>query len=278
MFPTAKYRLVKEKLIKSGLYGEKDFISPEPATGEELLKVHTREYISKIKDGTLSYADEIKLELPYSKELARSNFLCAGGTMSACRLALEQDFCVHLGGGFHHAYPDHGEGFCVFNDAALGAAAMNEKGMKVLIIDCDLHQGNGTAVVFKDNSEVFTFSIHQENNYPLYKEKSDMDIGLADGTFGADYNLTLEKALREIEKRFSPDFVVYIAGADPYEKDQLGGLNLSISDLEDRDRIIKDFALRHKIPASVVFAGGYALLLDDTAEIHFNTARIFSCS
>ncbi len=278
VFPTAKYRLVKEKLVNSGLYGEKDFVDPQPASLEDLLKVHTREYIGKIKDGTLSHTDEIRLELPYSEELARASLLCAGGTLKACTLALEQDFCAHLGGGFHHAYPDHGEGFCVFNDAALGAAAMNEKGMKVLIVDCDLHQGNGTAVVFKDNSDVFTFSIHQENNYPLYKEKSDMDIGLPDGTSGSEYNLSLERSIREIEKRFSPDFIVYIAGADPYEKDQLGGFNLSIEDLKERDRIVKDFAGRRKVPVSVVFAGGYALRLDETAEIHFNTVKVFSCS
>ncbi|MGM0568301.1 MAG: histone deacetylase family protein [Elusimicrobiota bacterium] len=277
VFPTFKYRLVKERLVEAGLYSEDDFIEPSPARISQLVKVHDSKYVDKISNGTLSPADELRLELPFSKPLADASFLCAGGSLLASEIALKQKFCVHIGGGFHHAYPDHGEGFCVFNDVALGAHEISRGNMKVLIVDCDLHQGNGTAVFFKNNSDVFTFSMHQENNYPIYKEKSDMDVALEDGIEGNKYNKILEKSLAEIEKKFSADFIFYVAGADPYRGDQLGGLDLSIEDLKKRDELVKSFSRRHDIPAVAVFAGGYAPEIEDIVDIHFNTAEVFTC-
>ncbi len=276
VFPTVKYRMVKEKLVNCRYYSEKDFICPAPATVKQVSRVHHLDYVQKIKEGTLSYTDEIKLEIPYSRDLARSSFICARGTVESCRQALKQGFCIHIGGGFHHSFPDHGEGFCVFNDVALGAVFIREKGKKVFIADCDLHQGNGTAAVFKNDPRVFTFSIHQENIYPVYKEKSDMDIGLEDQVCGKKYNALLKDGLEKVKSNFKPDFMIYVAGADPYRGDQLGKLNLSIEDLKERDCIIKKFALSCGIPCAVVFAGGYSCLLEDTVNIHFNTSIIFS--
>ncbi|MBN2406857.1 MAG: histone deacetylase [Elusimicrobia bacterium] len=271
VFPTSKYRLVKEYLTGKGYIGEDSFTEPQPASIEDLLQVHKREYVGDIKDGTLSITDQIRLELPYSESLARASFLCCGGTVLACSLALEYGAGIHLGGGFHHAYPDHGEGFCVFNDVALGALEMLRRGRRVLIIDCDLHQGNGTAVCLRSVENVYTFSIHQENNYPFYKERSDRDIGLKDGTDGKEYNGLLEDNISEIKKAFNPDLIIYVAGADVYRDDQLGGLSLGIGDLIDRDRIIYRESVADSIPAAVVLAGGYARKLEDTVQIHANT-------
>ncbi len=275
VFPTSKYRLIKEDLIKNHSFREENFIEPRFAAPSEILEVHTEKYVNDIKNGTLSYADEIKLELPYSEELSRASFLCCGGTIMACETALKDGVCVHLGGGFHHAYPDHGEGFCVFNDVAAGAAEMIKKGKKILVIDCDLHQGNGTAYIFKDNRDVFTFSMHQQNNYPFYKEKSDLDVPLDDGMSGKNYNKLLLNSLVNIKEKFLFDFVIYVAGSDTYIEDQLGGLALTKEDLKDRDNIIKSEICDNNIPVAIVLAGGYARAIEDTVYIHSNTAVTF---
>jgi acetoin utilization deacetylase AcuC-like enzyme len=222
VFPTEKYRLIKEFLIENYGLKEKNFIHPGMVASRQVMQTHTEEYVMAIENGTLNLADQLRLELPYSAQLARASFLCCSGTVKACEIALEKGVGIHLGGGFHHAYPDHGEGFCVFNDVALGAVEMVKKGKKVLVVDCDLHQGNGTAFTFRNNPEVFTFSMHQQNNYPLYKEKSDLDIPLADGTGGDEYNGILKDNLNRIKNTFHPDFVIYVAGSDTYVNDQLG--------------------------------------------------------
>jgi acetoin utilization deacetylase AcuC-like enzyme len=272
VFPTSKYRRIKEFLVNTYNLNEENFITPRPASPEEIMLVHTEKYVNDIKTGTLSYADEIQLELPYSKELAEAAFLCAGGTIMACENALAAGIGVHLGGGFHHAYPDHGEGFCVFNDIAIAAISTQKK---VIIIDCDLHQGNGTARALKDNADVFTFSIHQQNNYPIYKEKSDLDIPLEDGCPGEKYNKLLRKSLGDILKSFKPDLAIYVAGSDTFIDDQLGGLSLNIEDLENRDRIVKEYTLDKQLPTVVVLAGGYANNIEDTVLIHSNTIKEF---
>jgi len=275
VFPTSKYRLIKENLINKYNLPQKNFKEPSEASPGEVMKVHTEKYVMDIKNGSLSLSDELRLELPYSKELAEAAFLCCGGTVSSCNIAEDNGVGFHLGGGFHHAYPDHGEGFCVFNDVALGAKHINLKGKKVLVIDCDLHQGNGTAFIFKTNPDVFTFSIHQYNNYPVFKEKSDLDVELEDGATGRVYNELLEKSLKDIMAGFKPDFAVYVAGSDPYKNDKLGGLGLSISELAERDEIVKSATLNKNIPVAVTLAGGYAIDISDTVEIHSNTAAVF---
>lgn len=275
IFPTSKYRRIKEFLINTYNLKEADFILPHSATVEELTLIHAEKYVNDIKKGTLSYSDEIRLELPYSKELGEAAFLCVGGTIMACENALEDGVSIHLGGGFHHAYPDHGEGFCVFNDIAVGAANVQKKGKKVLVVDCDLHQGNGTAYAFKDNPYVFTFSIHQQNSYPIYKEKSDFDISMEDGCPGEKYSNLLQKSLEDILKSFEPDLAIYVAGSDTFIDDQLGGFALTIEDLENRDKIVKSYTLGKGIPTVIVLAGGYASRIEDTVLIHSNTVKEF---
>lgn len=273
VFPTSKYRLIKESLIDKKNLKEDDFIDPGMPDLSFLKQVHTDKYVNDIKNGTLSIADEIRLELPYSKKLAEASFICSNGTMKAGYEALKTGVGIHLGGGFHHSYPDHGEGFCVFNDIAVCAVQMLKKIDKILIVDCDLHQGNGTAFIFKDNKNVFTFSIHQENNYPFHKEKSDLDVGVKDNINGREYNNLLSDGIRNMKKIFQPDLYIYVAGSDTYMDDQLGGLMLTKDDLRERDELVKDEL--NDIPAVVVLAGGYAKQLQDTVEIHSDTIIIF---
>lgn len=273
VFPTSKYRLIKESLIDKKNLKEDDFIDPGMPDLSFLKQVHTDKYVNDIKNGTLSIADEIRLELPYSKKLAEASFICSNGTMKAGYEALKTGVGIHLGGGFHHSYPDHGEGFCVFNDIAVCTVQMLKKIDKILIVDCDLHQGNGTAFIFKDNKNVFTFSIHQENNYPFHKEKSDLDVGVKDNINGREYNNLLSDGIRNMKKIFQPDLYIYVAGSDTYMDDQLGGLMLTKDDLRERDELVKDEL--NDIPAVVVLAGGYAKQLQDTVEIHSDTIIIF---
>lgn len=261
VFPTIKYDGVYRRLEHKEL-----IIEPRPATDSEVALVHTREYIHKLKTGTLSTDEIYRLELPYSKELVDASWLCAGGTIMTCRIALEEGCAVHLGGGFHHAFPDHGEGFCVLNDIAIGVKVV---GKRTLVVDCDLHHGNGTAHIFRNDKNVFTFSIHQENNYPVPKPPSSLDIGLEDGAGDSEYMMHLRTQIPQIIKVFKPELIVYVAGADPYEFDQLGGLKLTMEGLKERDRFI--FGLG--IPTAAVLAGGYALNVEDTVQIHYNMVK-----
>lgn len=215
------------------------------------------------------------MEMPYSKELVIASRICAGGTILAARLALEEGVCVHLGGGFHHAFSDHGEGFCVLNDVACAAkfCLLRKNVKKIMIVDCDLHQGNGNADIFKDCQQVFTFSIHQQNNYPAIKPPSDLDIGLADGAGDDEYLDALEKKLPKIVKDFKPQLIFYIAGADPYLNDQLGGLKLTLQGLAKRDEFIAQLVKENGASFVVVFGGGYAQDINDTVNIHYNTVK-----
>jgi acetoin utilization deacetylase AcuC-like enzyme len=271
VFPTSKFRLIREHLLKNNGLTIDDFIEPSPATEEDLCLVHTLDYVTKIKNGTLTPQEELMLELPYSKALAEASFICVNGTIIASEIALRCGLGIHLGGGFHHAFSDHGEGFCVFNDVAVAAKKLLQKDRKVLIIDCDLHQGNGTAAIFAKEKKVFTFSIHQLNNYPFIKPRNDLDINLEDGVGDKEYLKCLNNTLPNIFNTFKPDFVFYLAGSDPYEKDQLGGLKLTIEGFKKRDELIFNLCLNHRKPACVVLAGGYALNLEDTITIHCNS-------
>ncbi|UCH12953.1 MAG: histone deacetylase [Candidatus Omnitrophota bacterium] len=272
VFPTTKYQLLYQRLIKEGLFKRSDFIYPPPATNEEILLAHTKNYLEKLKKGTLSLDDLFRLELPYSKELIEASLICVKGTILACQHALEDGICVHIGGGFHHAFADHGEGFCIFNDIAVGIRNLqkNDEVEKIAIIDCDLHQGNGTADIFSNDKNVFTFSIHQENNYPAIKPPSDIDMGLSDGCRDKEYLGHLEENVTKIVADFKPELIVYVAGADPYEKDQLGGLLISMEGLKQRDKIVFGNAKKHNIPVAAVLAGGYAVNIEDTVQIHYN--------
>lgn len=276
-FVTAKYRLAKEKLIKEKICSEKDFIIPENPTDEDILLVHTPKYLEKIKSLKLSFNEILQLEIPLSKEIADASVLCCGGTISTCMAAVETGVGIHLGGGFHHAFPDHGEGFCVFNDLAVGIRKIQQlnKVKKALVIDCDLHQGNGTAYIFKTDKNVFTFSIHQGDIYPYPKQKSSVDIELPPSTADEEYLSLLQKTIPAIIDKHKPDIIVYQAGADPYRDDQLGQLKLTIDGLKKRDEFIFKQGRKHSIPLVVTLGGGYAVNTQDTVNIHANTVKVF---
>jgi acetoin utilization deacetylase AcuC-like enzyme len=276
VFPSVKYKMTRDKLIHDGTARLEDFIEPEPASDDDVALVHRREYIHKLKTATLSYAELLRLEIPYSPELIQAVWLSAGGSILAGRLALEDGVAVNLGGGFHHACPDHGEGFCVLHDVAIAIRRLQKNGAirTAMTVDCDVHQGNGTAEIFDGDRSVFTFSIHQEHNYPHPKPPSSLDINLEDGTGDEAYLAALERGLDHSFAALKPDLVFYLAGADPYHQDQLGGLKLSLQGLEHRDRMVFEKARAHNVPVAVTFAGGYARHVADTVRIHANTARI----
>lgn len=275
VFPSAKYKLTKEKLLREGIAKPEEFVEPGPASDEDVALVHHRDYIHKLKTGTLSYVEILQLEIPYSPELVRAVWLCAGGSILTGRLALEHSVAVNLGGGFHHAFPDHGEGFCVLHDVAIAIRRLQKERaiQRALTVDCDVHHGNGTAAIFAGDPSVFTFSMHQENNYPHPKPPSTLDINLADGVEDEEYLAILEESLDKILAKFHPDLLFYLAGADPYREDQLGGLKLTLEGLKRRDRTVFEKAAKKKVPVAVTFAGGYARRLEDTIQIHTNTAR-----
>ncbi len=275
VFPTQKYRLVRERLLQEGLARPQDFEEPEPITLEDLQIVHTPEYLEDLRN--LRWTPRTMYsELPLTREIVEGFVLMAGGTWKATLLALEHGFGYHIGGGFHHAYPDHAEGFCYVNDLAyaIRRAQRERRIQTALVVDCDVHQGNGTAAIFRNDSSVFTFSIHQEDLYPWPKEQSDWDIGLPAGTTDERYLKELRAALEEIYRQFTPDLVLYQAGADPYERDQLANLHLTKEGLRERDRLVLSMARQRGIPVVITLGGGYAYQVEDTVEIHVNTARV----
>jgi acetoin utilization deacetylase AcuC-like enzyme len=276
VFPAVKYRLIRDKLVREGIARPDDLVEPPAASDEDVALVHHRDYIRKLQTGKLSYVEILRLEIPYSPELIRAVWLCAGGSILAGRLALQDGVGVNIGGGFHHAYPDHGEGFCVLNDIAIAIRSLQkDKAIeRAMAVDCDVHQGNGTAAVFAGDHTVFTFSIHQENNYPYPKPPSDLDINLEDGVGDEEYLARLDEGLEKSLADFKPDLMVYVAGADPYREDQLGGLRLTLGGLEKRDRLVYEKARARKMPVAVTLAGGYARKVEDTVLIHANTVRI----
>jgi acetoin utilization deacetylase AcuC-like enzyme len=273
VFPIEKYKLVHDAIIAEGIASEDTFVEPLALPLEKFRLVHTIEYIDDLTQLRPSHRTAFS-EVPFTRRLIDSLFLCVGGTYVSALSAFVNGICLHIGGGFHHAFPDHAEGFCYLNDVAIAVRMVLEEGRarKIAIIDCDLHQGNGTARIFADDAEVFTFSIHQENNYPL-KEKSDLDIGLDDGAGDEEYLSHLQRAIPDILNRFKPDLGFYLAGADPYEGDQLGGLSLSIEGLKSRDDYVMRSFRERAVPLAAVLAGGYAFDTDDTVEIHLNTCR-----
>jgi len=276
VFPSIKYRLIKEKLLRDGIAAPQDFVEAPAASDDDVALVHHREYIRKLQAGKLSYLEIMRLEIPYSPELVRAVWLSAGGSILAGRLALKDGVAVNVGGGFHHAYPDHGEGFCVLNDIAIGIRKLQKEGSieRAMTVDCDVHQGNGTAAIFGGDHTVFTLSIHQEHNYPYPKPPSSLDINLGDGVEDAEYLDELRKGLDAALGEFQPDLIAYVAGADPYENDQLGGMKISLAGLERRDRLVFEKASAKNIPVFVCLAGGYARRVEDTVQIHTNTMRI----
>jgi acetoin utilization deacetylase AcuC-like enzyme len=276
VFPSIKYRLIKERLLQDGVAQPEDLVEPPAASDDDVALVHDRDYIRKLRTGKLSYLEIMRLEIPYSPELIRAVWLSAGGSILAGRLALEDGAAVNLGGGFHHAYPDHGEGFCVLNDIAIAIRRLQKDQAieRAMTVDVDVHQGNGTAAIFGGDPSVFTLSIHQANNYPHPKPPSSLDINLPDGVDDDGYLAALGEGLDKSLADFQPELLVYVAGADPYREDQLGGLRLTVEGLEKRDRLVFEKARAKKIPVAVTLAGGYARRVEDTVTIHANTVRV----
>ncbi|HEX9653886.1 MAG TPA: histone deacetylase, partial [bacterium] len=271
VFPVVKYRQVYEKLVRDLKLDVSDFLAPQPAQPEELLLVHTPPYLRDLETCSWTHRTASS-ELPMSREIIAMFTLAAGGTILAARTAVARGWAVHLNGGFHHAFSDKAEGFCYLNDLAVAARVMQKEALakKIAIIDCDLHQGNGTAVIFQGDDSIFTFSIHQRDLYPV-KEESDLDIHLPVGVSDGEYMSHLEYAIPKILNEFRPDLVLYQAGADPYESDQLGSLRLTIDGLQRRDEYVFGECKKRGVPVAVTLGGGYAYHTEDTVQIHFNT-------
>jgi len=275
VFPSQKFRLIRDRLLAEGFAEPDDFVQPEPATDDDLLLVHQRGWITRLKQGTLDYMELMKLEIPYSRQMVEAFWLAAGGTTLAARLALRDGIGFNIGGGFHHAFAGHGEGFCAINDVAVAIRKLQQERLieRAMVVDCDVHDGNGTAAIFAGDPSVFTLSIHQYNNYPSIKPPSNLDIDLPDGVGDEDYLDRLGAALRRGCREFQPRLVLYVAGADPYREDQLGGLALSIEGLQSRDRLVFALAREAGAATAVTLAGGYAVKLEDTVTIHCNAAK-----
>jgi acetoin utilization deacetylase AcuC-like enzyme len=305
VFPTRKYELVHSRLLDTGVITPADIIEPVPVSWDDLSLVHTAEYLEKMRDGSLSSQDVAQLELPWSQEMVDGFRLMVGGTVQAARMAcgLDErspqksqstpitpstpstpsrefsansaisavDVVAHIGGGLHHAFPNHGEGFCPFNDVAVAVRVLQREGIeRVAIVDADVHHGNGTAFIFESDPRVFTFSIHQQHNYPMWKPASSLDIGLPDGAGDSRFLSELSRALPRVLAG-DPQCVFYLAGADPYEDDQLGGLRLTREGLRQRDRMVIEAVRARGLPLVIVLAGGYARRVDDTVSIHAAT-------
>jgi len=305
VFPAEKYCMVHDRLLTTAAAEASDFVTPQLASDQDILLVHTPQYVQKLKTGTLSPSEEMQMEIPYSPELVRAFWLAAGGSILAAEHALKDRVAINIGGGFHHAFPDHGEGFCMIHDVAVAIRRMqrDDKIRTAMTVDCDVHHGNGTAVIFAGTrtpsdplpstsastlgstggqppagkmrqahaGEVFTISLHQHNNYPAWKPHSSIDVDLPDGIADDDYLAWLDNALSSGLRQFEPELICYIAGADPYREDQLGGLALTLEGLKRRDELVFRVARARNIPVMVTYAGGYARKVEDTVTIHCNT-------
>jgi acetoin utilization deacetylase AcuC-like enzyme len=276
VFPSQKFRLIRERLIADGFAAPDDFVAPDPATDEDLMLAHTPDWVTRLRTGMLSFEEVLQLEIPYSQAMREAFWLAAGGTTLAARLALRDRIGYNVGGGFHHAYPGHGEGFCAIHDVAVAIRRLQKDKLieKAMVVDCDVHHGNGTAAIFAGDPTVFTLSIHQFDNYPQLKPPSDLDIHLEDGARDEEYLERLADGYLPAIEAFRPDLLMYVAGADPYYDDQLGGLMLTLDGLRMRDELVLRTAVERKIPSAITLAGGYAKKLEDTITIQSGTAKV----
>ncbi len=273
VFPSQKFRLIYEMLLREGVAADADFLRPNAASDEDILRVHTADWVRKLKTGTLTASEIMLLEVPYSPELVEAVWLAAGGTILAAQSALRDGFGSNLSGGFHHAYPDHGEGFCAIHDVAVAIRKLQADGAikKAMVVDTDVHHGNGTAAIFRGDRTVFTLSIHQLNNYPGHKPPSSLDLNMDDRVEDDEYLGALIPAVQQALDKFQPEILFYVGGADPYCEDQLGGLSLTKAGLKQRDRSVFEEARRRGTPVATTLAGGYARRVEDTVRIHVNT-------
>ena len=298
VFPGVKYKLVRERLLTMGPAEESDFVAATAIDLEDVLLVHEAGFVDRLVNGTLSLPEIRRMELPYSKALVQATLLGCGGTLAAARLSLEHGVALSIGGGFHHAHPDHGEGFCMLHDVAIALRRLLQDGAirRALVVDLDVHHGNGTAAIFPpcilatdtvlnedvgcgqlvgngqpSSDGIFTVSLHQKKIYPAYKPPSSIDVHLVDAVEDSDYLAALDRAVTLALARFKPDVIAYVAGSDPYFDDKLGGLALTMEGMRQRDLYVFRKAKQHQVPVFSVFAGGYARQLDDTVTLHTNT-------
>ena len=279
-FPAAKYGLLRRRLEAHAVAGAAlEFVEPHAATDEELLRVHDRGYVGRVFSGTLTRDEQRRIGFPWSAALVERSLRSTGAAVDAAAAAVEDGVAASLAGGTHHAGTSWGEGFCVFNDTAVATREMQARGAarRVLILDCDVHQGNGTAEIFAADPTVFTMSIHGARNFPLRKHPSSLDVPLDDGTDDEAYLAALAPAVVESFGRGRPDLVFYIAGADPYEPDRLGRLRLTKQGLVDRDRLVLDAARAAGVPLAIVLGGGYSADLDAIVDIHTATMLMAAC-
>lgn len=275
-FPMPKYARLRERVWQANLTQPEDRIEAEPASDEVILRVHTPDYWQKVVTGTLSEKELRRIGFPWSPGLVERTRRSVGGTLGACRTALKEGLAANLAGGTHHAYPEHGEGYCVLNDVAIAARAMQAEGRarRVVIVDCDVHQGNGTAAIFAGDSSVYTFSVHGAKNFPFHKEPSDLDIALPDGSGDAEFLEAVRLGLETAIFQARADLAIYIAGADPFADDRLGRLKMSKAGLLERDRLVLEGCRAAGLPVAIVMGGGYSRDIDDTVDIHFQTIAL----
>lgn len=274
-FPVEKYSRLRQRVVLAGLVPPQNLVTAPPATAEDLLRVHTSDYVQRVLTGTLTEKEIRRIGLPWSPELVERSLSSVGGTMAASRAALEDGIAANLGGGTHHAYADHGEGFCVFNDVAVAVRVMQaEKRLnRVVLIDLDVHQGNGSTAIFSGDERVFTFSVHGAKNFPFHKETGSLDIALPDETGDEFFLEAVQQGTRTALEHAHADMAVYLAGADPFAGDTLGRMSVSKEGLAKRDQIVFDLCRLFDLPVTVVLGGGYAKNIDDTVDIQFNTIR-----
>lgn len=270
IFPMKKFEGLYRYLLDRRVISKKDIVQPRPAERNHLLLAHTPYYVDAILRGTLTRKEERRMGLKWSPELATRSRLAVQGTINASIMALEDGLAANIAGGTHHGMPNHGEGFCVFNDVAVAIRVLQQSmwARRVLIIDCDVHQGNGNAYMFSNNEEVFTFSIHGAKNYPFRKPASTLDIGLPDGTGDQQYLDTLERSLNTVFNNFEPDLVFYLGGIDPLETDHFGRLSLTHEGLHEREQLVLESVMKRELPLVLLMAGGYAPTVDDTVMAH----------
>jgi acetoin utilization deacetylase AcuC-like enzyme len=273
-FPMQKYALLRERVEQAGLAGEPLSV-PAAASDEQLLQAHSQQYLDRVKSGGLSAEEQRRIGFPWSPQMVERSRRSSGATIAASRAALGDGVAVNLAGGTHHAFRDRGEGYCVFNDAAVAARTLQAEGLvqRVAIVDCDVHQGNGTASILADDPTVYTFSVHAANNFPFDKEASDLDIELPDGTGDEAYLAAVERGVCTALSAAQPQLVIFLAGADPFEGDRLGRLKVSKRGLAQRDRLVLELCRHASVPVAVTMAGGYARRIEDCVDIHFTTVQ-----
>jgi len=274
-FPMAKYSMLRERVAADGICGPGELRTPRAVTDEEILRSHAPGYLERVVWGSLTDKEIRRIGFPWSERMVERSRRASGGTLGACLAALEEGFAANLAGGTHHAFSGRGEGYCVFNDSAIAARAVQAAGLaaRVVVIDTDVHQGNGTAQILRGDATVFTFSIHGAKNFPFHKEESDLDAPLPDGADDSEFLTTLERGLETALEAADADLAIYLAGADPFEGDRLGRLSVTKPGLAERDRMVLEACRDRGIPVAVTMAGGYARNVEDTVDVHFQSIK-----